>query len=87
MKEILTYLFEKNILTKKEAKSVLLNVGQGKFSDPEIASFLTVYLMREITPQELAGFGSFLELAVPADLSNFNTIDVCGTGGDEKKHI
>jgi anthranilate phosphoribosyltransferase len=85
MKEILTYLFEKNILSKTEAKDVMLAIGQGKHSDPEIASFLTVYLMRDITPQELAGFReALLDLAVPVDLSEYNTIDVCGTGGDEK---
>ena len=85
MKEVLTYLFEKNVLTKETAKETLLNMGQGKYSDPEIAAFLAVYIMREITPQELSGFReAFLELAVQADLSEFTTIDVCGTGGDEK---
>jgi anthranilate phosphoribosyltransferase len=85
MKEILTYLFEKNILTKEAAKDILMNIGQGKHSEHEIASFLTVFLMRKITPQELSGFReALLELCVPVDLSDFKTIDVCGTGGDEK---
>lgn len=85
MKKILTYLFNKNILTKQEAKDVLLEVGQGKYTDPEIASFLTVYLMRAIHPDELSGFReALLDLCVPVELDEFNTIDVCGTGGDEK---
>lgn len=85
MKEILTYLFDKNTLTKQEAKEVLLQVGQGKYSDPEIASFLTVYMMRPIQPDELSGFReALLDLCIPVDLSDYNTIDVCGTGGDEK---
>lgn len=85
MRETLSHLFEKNILTKSEAKNTLLSMGQGKYSDPEIASFLTVYMMRDITPQELAGFReAFLELAIQIDLPDFNAIDVCGTGGDEK---
>lgn len=85
MKEVLTYLLEKNVLTKEAAKETLLNMGQGKYSDPEIAAFLTVYMMREITPKELSGFReAFLELAVQTDLSDYTTIDVCGTGGDEK---
>ncbi len=85
MKEVLTYLFEKKVLTKKEAKNTLLNMGQGKYSDPEIAAFLAVYLMRDITPQELSGFrDAFLELAIQVDLSDYDAIDVCGTGGDEK---
>ncbi len=85
MKEILTHLFDKNTLTKQEAKDVMLQIGQGKYSDPEIASFITVFLMRKIHPDELSGFReAFLDLCVPVNLSNFNTIDVCGTGGDEK---
>lgn len=85
MKEILTYLFDQNILTKEEAKDTLTKIGKGMYSEPEIASFLTVYLMRKITPQELAGFReALLDLCIPVDLGNMNTIDVCGTGGDEK---
>ena len=85
MKEILTYLFDNNILTREEAKDTLKKIGQGQYSDPEIASFLTVYLMRKITPQELAGFReALLELCIPVDFGDRNTIDVCGTGGDEK---
>jgi len=85
MKEILTYLFGHNILTRDEARNALMNIGQGKYSDPEIASFLTVYMMREITPDELSGFReALLNMAVQIDLPHDNTIDVCGTGGDEK---
>lgn len=85
MKETLTYLFEKNTLSQEEARAILTKIGQGQFSESEIASFLTVYLMRKITPQELAGFReALLDLCVPVDLKEFNTIDVCGTGGDEK---
>lgn len=85
MKEILAYLFDKNILSQQEAKNVLLLIGQGKYSDPEIAAFLTVYLMRPITPDELGGFReALLDLCVGIDMSDYKTIDVCGTGGDEK---
>lgn len=85
MKEILIHLFDKNILTKEEAKDTLSKIGQGIYSEPEIASFLTVYLMRKITSQELAGFReALLDLCIPVELDNMNTIDVCGTGGDEK---
>ncbi len=85
MKDLLTYLFEKNILTKEEARETLSKIGKGVYSEPEIASFLTVFLMRKITPQELAGFReALLDLCIPVDLGGLNTIDVCGTGGDEK---
>ena len=85
MKEILSYLFNKNILTQEEARNTLTGIGQGRYSDPEIASFLTVYLMRDITPGELGGFReALLDLCVAIDFSDLNMIDVCGTGGDEK---
>lgn len=85
MKETLNYLFNHNILSREEAKEILVGIGKGQYSDSEIASFLTVYLMRKITPQELAGFrDALLELCIPVNLSDYNTIDVCGTGGDEK---
>jgi anthranilate phosphoribosyltransferase len=85
MKETLTYLFEGNLLTQDKAKEVLTNLASGKFSDAEMASFLTVFMMRKITPQEILGFrDAMLGLAVSVDLHEYSTIDVCGTGGDGK---
>jgi anthranilate phosphoribosyltransferase len=85
MKETLEYLYQGGHLSETDAKGILLKIGQNSFSEIEIASFLTVYLMREITPQELSGFRkALLQLCIPVDLSEFDTIDVCGTGGDGK---
>lgn len=85
MKEILKFLFDQKTLTKSDAKQVLRNIAEGRYNDPEIAAFISVYLMRSITVDELSGFrDALLELCIPIDLSDFNTIDVCGTGGDEK---
>jgi anthranilate phosphoribosyltransferase len=85
MKVILNKLFEQQRLTKEEAKSILIEIAAEKFNNAQIASFLTVFLMRPITVNELAGFReALLELAVKVDLSEFNTIDLCGTGGDGK---
>jgi len=85
MKEILSYLFDYKTLTKDDAKEVLTNIASGKYNDSEIAAFVSVYLMRNITVEELSGFrDALLNLCIPLDLSEFNTIDVCGTGGDGK---
>jgi len=85
MKETLQYLFDHKTLGKEDAKLILRNMAEGKYNDPEIAAFISIYLMRSITLEELAGFrDALLELCTPVDLSEFNTIDVCGTGGDEK---
>jgi anthranilate phosphoribosyltransferase len=85
MKDTLQYLFEGNILTHEEAKKNLLEVGNGKHSEAEFASFLTVYKMRPILSQELAGFrDAMIELSLKTNLSEYNAIDVVGTGGDGK---
>jgi anthranilate phosphoribosyltransferase len=85
MKDTLQYLFDHKTLGKEDAKLILRNMAEGKYNDPEIAAFISVYLMRSITVEELSGFrDALLELCTPVDLSGFNTIDVCGTGGDEK---
>ena len=85
MKEILNELFEHKSLSYEKAKEILTNIGQGKYNQSQIAAFLTVYLMRSITIDELAGFrDALLDLCVKVDLSSFETIDLCGTGGDGK---
>ncbi|MEJ8756485.1 anthranilate phosphoribosyltransferase [Pontibacter sp. H259] len=85
MKEILNHLFEHKTLTKQEAREVLANITAGKYNQNQIASFLTVYMMRSITVEELKGFrDALLELCHRVDLDAYNPIDLCGTGGDGK---
>lgn len=85
MKKILNYLFEHKTLSRQEAEEVMINIAGGRYTEPEIAAFITVYLMRSITVEELSGFrNALLNLCIRTDLSEFDTIDVCGTGGDNK---
>jgi anthranilate phosphoribosyltransferase len=85
MKAILNYLFEHKTLTKSEAKEVLTNIAKGMYSNSEMAAFISVYLMRSITVDELSGFrDALLELCIPVNLNGYDTIDLCGTGGDGK---
>ena len=85
MKQILTRLINQESITSDEAKNVLVNISEGKYNQNQIASFLTVYMMRSITTEELRGFrDALLELCIPVDLDGYNTIDLCGTGGDGK---
>lgn len=85
MKETLQYLFEGNKLTQEAAKEVLLKVGKGEYSEAEFASLLTVFKMRPLSSEEFAGFRDAMdELSLKIDLSEFNGIDVVGTGGDGK---
>ncbi len=85
MKKILNFLFEHKSLGRLTAKEVLLNISKGMYNESEIAAFITVYLMRSITIDELQGFrDALLELCVPVDLNGHETIDIVGTGGDGK---
>lgn len=85
MKQILNRLINHEVLSKAEAKTVLVNISNGQYNTSQIASFLTVYMMRSITVEELEGFrDALLELCIAIDLKDFNTIDLCGTGGDGK---
>ncbi|WP_321322727.1 anthranilate phosphoribosyltransferase [Labilibaculum sp.] len=85
MKNILHHLFEHKTLKKEEAKEVLIQIAKGNFNEFQITSFLTVFMMRSITVEELTGFReALLELCIPVDLSEYNGVDLCGTGGDGK---
>ncbi|WP_372753044.1 anthranilate phosphoribosyltransferase [Mariniflexile sp.] len=85
MKHILNRLINHESISSEEAKLVLVNISKGDYNQSQIAAFLTVYMMRSITLEELRGFrDALLELCIPIDLKDFNAIDLCGTGGDGK---
>lgn len=85
MKAIINRLSRHETLQKEEAASILIQIASGAFNPSQIASFLTVFMMRSITLEELEGFReALLELCVSIDLSEFTPIDLCGTGGDGK---
>ncbi len=85
MKATLNKLFEHQTLSEQDAYTILTRIGKGDFNHSQIAAFLTVYLMRNISVEELTGFrNALLDLCLKVDLSDFNTVDVCGTGGDGK---
>ena len=85
MKDILIELINHKTLTRDVAKNTLLEISTGKKNISQVSAFLTIFMMRNITVDELEGFrDALLELCISVDLSDFNTIDLCGTGGDSK---
>jgi anthranilate phosphoribosyltransferase len=85
MKKILQYLFEHKTLSYEQAREILISISKGLYNDTEVTAFITVFLMRSITIEELAGFrDALLELCVKVDLNGHKTIDIVGTGGDGK---
>ncbi len=84
MKAILNELAEHRSLTRETAERVLLDLASGKFNPSQTAAFMTVYMMRSITVDELRGFrDAMLELCIRADFDR-PVMDLCGTGGDGK---
>ena len=85
MKNILYRLFDHQYLGKGEAREILKNIAEGKYNDCQISSLITVFLMRNISVEELSGFReALLEMRVPVDLGGYKVIDIVGTGGDGK---
>ena len=85
MKKILNYLFEHKTFSRQAAKDILISISKGMYNESELAAFMTVYLMRSITIDELLGFrDALLELCVPVNLNGYDVLDIVGTGGDAK---
>lgn len=85
MQQILNQLFEHQHLDKEQAREILINIANQQYNPSQVAAFITVFLMRSVSVEELEGFReALLELCIKVDFSDFNTIDLCGTGGDGK---
>jgi len=85
MKALLNRLINHESISAEEAKQILISISKGDYNQAQIASFLTVYMMRSITVNELQGFrDALLELCLAVDLQTYDPIDLCGTGGDGK---
>lgn len=84
MKAILNELIDHRSLTRETARKVLMELTSGKYNPSQTAAFMTVYMMRNVTIDELQGFrDAMLELCLRVDFDK-PVMDVCGTGGDGK---
>lgn len=85
MKDILNSLINHETLSTEEAKQVIVNISNNMYNPSQITCFLSVFMMRSITIEELKGFrDALLELCIPINLTDYNAIDLVGTGGDGK---
>ena len=85
MKNLLYALFNRETLSREDAKDILIKIGAGKYNTAQITSFMTVFQMRGVTLPELAGFrDALLETCDRLDLSEYGAVDIVGTGGDNK---
>ena len=85
MKNLLKDLYNHKIMSKEESKAALISLTDGSANSSQISSFLTVFLLRDITSEELDGFReAMIELSIDVDIDGDELIDLCGTGGDGK---
>ncbi len=85
MKSILQRLSSGETLTELEAQDILTGITEERYNEIQITAFLTVFMMRQITPQELNGFRkALIEKSTKIDLGTRDALDLCGTGGDGK---
>ncbi|MFN8341829.1 MAG: anthranilate phosphoribosyltransferase [Cyclobacteriaceae bacterium] len=84
MKEILNELIAHRSLSKDTARQMLVELASGKHNTSQMTAFMTIYMMRAITIEELEGFrDAMLELCIPVRFDQ-PVMDLCGTGGDGK---
>ena len=80
MNEILKKLVNHEKLSRAESMKAMLKIGKGEIDPFQIATFLSVYMMRSITSNELAGFrDALLKLCISVDLSFEFKIKFIGT--------
>ena len=85
MKDILNQLIEFKTLDRDTSYKVLIELAEGKYNNSQMAAFLTTYMMRPVTVNELEGFrDAMLDLCVRVEIEEYDAMDLCGTGGDGK---
>ena len=85
MKNVLNRLINHETISTEEAKQVIVNISNNMYNPSQITCFLSVFMMRSITIEELKGFrDALLELCLSVNLAEFNAVDIVGTGGDGK---
>ncbi|MDN4074560.1 anthranilate phosphoribosyltransferase [Fictibacillus terranigra] len=80
-------LLQKGILgetfTRAEASQMMNEILEGKVTEVQLSSLLTILRLRGETIEEIVGFStSILDHTVPLHLDYPQILDTCGTGGD-----
>ena len=85
MKSYLNRLIDGQILSREDTHSIMLGIVAEKYNDCQIAALLMALQARGVTVDELLGFrDGLLETGRHLDFSEYNTLDIVGTGGDGK---
>ena len=83
MKQYLLKLIDGNTLTQEETHQIMLNIVKEQYNVQQVAALLMAMQIRGVTVDELLGFRQgLLETGKYLDFSDYNTLDIVGTGGD-----
>lgn len=85
IKKLLEKLFIGKTLTKKEAKNIIIDLSKEKINQTQAIAITSIYNMRSPNLEEMIGFRQgLMELSVKINITEFNAVDIVGTGGDGK---
>ncbi len=85
MKTLLQDVIEGRTLGRNEMRDLMISITHEQFSDIHLAAFFTAIRLRGETVDEILGLrDGLLITGTPIDLSDFDPIDLVGTGGDGK---
>ncbi|WP_185858710.1 anthranilate phosphoribosyltransferase [Blattabacterium cuenoti] len=85
MNKALENLFLERTLTQQEAKNLFIELSKGKINQTQTIALTSIYNMRSPTLEEIGGFRqAMMELCIKINFTEFNAIDIVGTGGDKK---
>ncbi len=82
-RELLEKVIAKEDLSIYESYNAMSSIMNGEVNQSQLAGFLTALKSKGETAQEIAGFTNAMrEKSIKINIDKENTIDVCGTGGD-----
>jgi len=85
MKNYLMKLVGGEVLSRTETYEIMLGITEQKYNESQIAALLMAIQARGVSVDEMLGFrDGLLETGKKVDLSDYDTLDIVGTGGDGK---
>ena len=72
-------------LSTLEAYELMSKIGENGFNEGQNTALIIALSCRDVALEEIIGFrNALLDLSIPTTLTQYDAIDLCGTGGDEK---
>lgn len=85
MKQYLLKLIDGEPLTQEDTHQIMLGIVEQRYTPEQIAALLMAIQTRGVTVDEILGLRQgLLETGTHIDLSDYDTLDIVGTGGDGK---